>query len=221
MGMGDIDLRHRIAKRAAQEIEDGMIVNLGIGIPTLAAEYIPAHYEVWLHAENGIMGAGASPARGDEDPNLCNAGGFPITLTKGGSYMDSTTAFGIIRKGMLDMTILGALEVSSQGDLANWIVPGKRVPGMGGAIELAQKAKKVVVVMSHLDKHGQSKIKAACTLPLTAKSCVDLIITDMAVIEVKSQLLILREVMPPFQPEDVMRATEAPLILAPDVKSVV
>lgn len=117
MGMGDIDLRHRIAKRAAQEIEDGMIVNLGIGIPTLAAEYIPPHYEVWLHAENGIMGAGASPARGEEDPNLCNAGGFPITLTKGGSYMDSTTAFGIIRKGMLDMTILGALEVSSQGIL--------------------------------------------------------------------------------------------------------
>lgn len=135
--------------------------------------------------------------------------------------MDSTTAFGIIRKGMLDMTILGALEVSSQGDLANWIVPGKRVPGMGGAIELAQKAKKVVVVMSHLDKHGESKVKSACTLPLTAKSCVDLIITDMAVIEVKSQLLILREVMPPYQPEDVIRATEAPLILAPDVKSVV
>lgn len=119
------------------------------------------------------------------------------------------------------MTILGALEVSSQGDLANWIVPGKRVPGMGGAIELAQKAKKVVVVMSHLDKHGESKVKSACTLPLTAKSCVDLIITDMAVIEVKSQLLILREVMPPYQPEDVIRATEAPLILAPDVKSVV
>lgn len=135
--------------------------------------------------------------------------------------MDSTTAFGIIRKGMLDMTILGALEVSSQGDLANWIVPGKRVPGMGGAIELAQKAKKVVVVMSHLDKHGRSKVKSTCTLPLTAKACVDLIITDMAVIEVKSQLLILREVMPPFQPEDVIRATEAPLILAPDVKSVV
>lgn len=135
--------------------------------------------------------------------------------------MDSATAFGIIRKGMLDMTILGALEVSSQGDLANWIVPGKRVPGMGGAIELAQKAKKVVVVMSHLDKHGESKVKSACTLPLTAKSCVDLIMTDMAVIEVKSQLLILREVMPPYQPEDVIRATEAPLILAPDVKSVV
>ncbi|BBP87616.1 hypothetical protein BsIDN1_12340 [Bacillus safensis] len=142
MGMGDIDLRHRIAKRAAQENEDGMIVNLGIGIPTLAAEYIPAHYEVWLHAENGIMGAGGSPVQGEEDPNLCNAGGFPITLTKGGSYMDSTTAFGIIRKGMLDMTILGALEVSSHGDLANWIVPGKRVPGMGGAIELAQKSEK-------------------------------------------------------------------------------
>ncbi|WP_322000445.1 3-oxoacid CoA-transferase subunit B [Bacillus pumilus] len=221
MGMGDNDIRHRIAKRAAQEIEDGMIVNLGIGIPTLAADYIPAHYNVWLHAENGIMGAGASPAQGEEDSNLCNAGGFPITLTKGGSYMDTTTAFGIIRKGMLDMTILGALEVSSQGDLANWIVPGKRVPGMGGAIELAQKAKKVVVVMSHLDKHGESKVKSACTLPLTAKSCVDLIITDMAVIEVKSQLLILREVMPPYQPEDVIRATEAPLILAPDVKSVV
>ncbi|MGE6631631.1 3-oxoacid CoA-transferase subunit B [Bacillus sp. NPDC077027] len=221
MGMGEVDVRHRIAKRAAQEIQDGMIVNLGIGIPTLAAEYIPEHLNVWLHAENGIMGAGSSPQIGEEDPHLCNAGGFPITLNKGGSYMDSTTAFGIIRKGLLDMTILGALEVSSQGDLANWIVPGKRVPGMGGAIELAQKAKKVIVVMSHLDKYGQSKVKSTCTLPLTAKACVNLIITDMAVIEVESNILTLREVMPPFQPEDVIRSTEAPLIVSPDVKLVV
>ncbi|MGO4888415.1 3-oxoacid CoA-transferase subunit B [Anaerobacillus sp. MEB173] len=218
MGMG-VEVRHRIAKRAAQEINDGMIVNLGIGIPTLVADHLPSSMNVMFHAENGILGTGPSPSKGSEDANLCNAGGYPITIVTGASYFDSAIAFGIIRRGLLDVTILGALEVSESGDLANWIVPGKRVPGMGGAIELAQKAKKVIVLMNHLDRYGKSKITRECQLPLTAKACVDLIITDMAVIEVTQTGLVLKEVMPPYSVDEVVAATEAPLHLAPEIKT--
>jgi acetate CoA/acetoacetate CoA-transferase beta subunit len=210
MGMA-VDVRNRIAKRAAKEIHDGLIVNLGIGIPTLVADHIPQDIHVLFHAENGVLGTGPSPEPGQEDPALCNAGGFPITTVMGASYFDSATAFGMIRKGYIDITILGALEVSEKGDLANWIVPGKRVPGMGGAMELAQKAKKVIVLMNHVNKQGESKILKACTLPLTARQSVDLIITDMAVMEVTEEGLVLKEVMAPYTVDDVIRNTEATL----------
>ncbi|MCK2017389.1 3-oxoacid CoA-transferase subunit B [Peribacillus frigoritolerans] len=210
MGMA-VDVRNRIAKRAAKEIHDGLIVNLGIGIPTLVADHIPQDISVLFHAENGVLGTGPSPDPGKEDPALCNAGGFPITTVMGASYFDSATAFGMIRKGYIDITILGALEVSEKGDLANWIVPGKRVPGMGGAMELAQKAKKVIVLMNHVNKQGESKILKTCTLPLTARKSVDLIITDMAVMEVTEEGLVLKEVMAPYTVDDVLRNTEASL----------
>lgn len=206
-----VDVRNRIAKRAAKEIHDGLIVNLGIGIPTLVADHIPQDIHVLFHAENGVLGTGPSPEPGKEDPALCNAGGFPITTVMGASYFDSATAFGMIRKGYIDITILGALEVSEKGDLANWIVPGKRVPGMGGAMELAQKAKKVIVLMNHVNKQGESKILKTCTLPLTARKSVDLIITDMAVMEVTGEGLVLKEVMAPYTVDDVIRNTEATL----------
>lgn len=206
-----VDVRNRIAKRAAKEIHDGLIVNLGIGIPTLVADHIPQDIHVLFHAENGVLGTGPSPDPGKEDPALCNAGGFPITTVMGASYFDSATAFGMIRKGYIDITILGALEVSEKGDLANWIVPGKRVPGMGGAMELAQKAKKVIVLMNHVNKQGESKILKTCTLPLTARKSVDLIITDMAVMEVTEEGLVLKEVMAPYTVDDVLRNTEATL----------
>ncbi|MBD8589734.1 CoA transferase subunit B [Peribacillus simplex] len=210
MGMA-VDVRNRIAKRAAKEIHDGLIVNLGIGIPTLVADHILQDIHVLFHAENGVLGTGPSPDPGKEDPALCNAGGFPITTVMGASYFDSATAFGMIRKGYIDITILGALEVSEKGDLANWIVPGKRVPGMGGAMELAQKAKKVIVLMNHVNKQGESKILKTCTLPLTARKSVDLIITDMAVMEVTEEGLVLKEVMAPYTVDDVIRNTEASL----------
>ncbi len=210
MGMA-VDVRNLIAKRAAKEIHDGLIVNLGIGIPTLVADHIPQDIHVLFHAENGVLGTGPSPDPGKEDPALCNAGGFPITTVMGASYFDSATAFGMIRKGYIDITILGALEVSEKGDLANWIVPGKRVPGMGGAMELAQKAKKVIVLMNHVNKQGESKILKTCTLPLTARKSVDLIITDMAVMEVTEEGLVLKEVMAPYTVDDVLRNTEATL----------
>ncbi|MEJ9230378.1 3-oxoacid CoA-transferase subunit B [Peribacillus butanolivorans] len=219
MGMG-VDVRNRIAKRAAKEIHDGLIVNLGIGIPTLVADHLPQDIHVLFHAENGVLGTGPSPNQGEEDPALCNAGGFPITSVMGASYFDSATAFGMIRRGYIDITILGALEVSETGDLANWIVPGKLVPGMGGAMELAQKAKKVIVLMNHVNKQGESKILKKCTLPLTARHSVDLIITDMAVMEVTKEGLVLKEVMAPYTVDDVIANTEASLKIGATVNSI-
>lgn len=213
-----IKVRERIAKRAAQEIKDGMVVNLGIGMPTLVANYIPDNMKIMFHAENGILGTGPAPVKGEEDKNLCNAGGIPTTVVSGASYFDSTIAFNIIRRGLLDVTILGAFEVSQFGDLANWIVPEKIVSGMGGAIELAQKAKKVIVIMNHTDKKGNSKIVKECSLPLTAKRCVDIIITDMAVIEVSENGLHVIEIMDPFTIEEVVQATEAPLLISEAVQ---
>ncbi|MFN7249818.1 MAG: 3-oxoacid CoA-transferase subunit B [Anaerobacillus sp.] len=207
MGMG-INSRERIARRAAKEIKTGMTVNLGIGIPTLVANYLPADMNVMFHAENGILGTGPSPLKGEEDENLCNAGGYPITIVPGGSYFDSATAFGIIRRGLVDVTILGALEVSETGDLANWIVPGKKVPGMGGAIELAQKSKKVIVLINHVNKDGSPKILKTCSLPLTAPKCVDLIITDMAVFEVTMDGLLLKEIFDPYTILDIRKNTD-------------
>jgi acetate CoA/acetoacetate CoA-transferase beta subunit len=213
VGMGE-EVRNRIAKRAAKELKNGMIVNLGIGIPTRVADFIPEGIDVVFHAENGILGAGPSPAEGEEDAFLCNAGGYPVTTVEGASYCDSAIAFAMIRRGRLDLTILGAFEVSERGDLANWLVPGGRVSGIGGAMELAQKAKKVIVLMNHVNQHGESKIRKQCTLPLTAPACVNLIITDMAVMEVSESGLILKEIMSPYTVEDVVRHTEAELRIA-------
>lgn len=217
MGVG-MSVRDMIAKRAAQEIKDGMIVNLGIGMPTLVADYISNDADVMFHAENGVLGTGHTPEKGKENENLCNAGGMPVTTVPGASYFDSTYAFSIIRRGLLDLTVLGAFEVSEQGDLANWIVPQKIVSGMGGAIELAQKARKVIIIMNHVGKKGDAKIVSECSLPLTAKRCVDLIITDMAVIEVTKKGLNLIEVMNSYTVNDVIKATEATLIISEDLK---
>lgn len=206
MGMG-IDIRNRMAKRASEEIQNGMVVNLGIGIPSLVPNHLPSHLNVMFHAENGIVGMGQSPELGSEDENLCNAGGFPVTIRDGASYCDSAVAFGMIRRGRIDVTILGALQVSQYGDLANWIVPGKKVPGMGGAMELAQKAKKVIVVMNHFDKNGSSKIVSRCTLPLTSAKCVDMIITELGVFEVTTTGLVLTEVFLPNTIKEVTKLT--------------
>jgi acetate CoA/acetoacetate CoA-transferase beta subunit len=217
MGMG-IDIRNRMAKRASEEIQNGMVVNLGIGIPSLVPNHLPNHLNVMFHAENGILGMGESPEPGDEDENLCNAGGFPVTIRNGASYCDSAVAFGMIRRGRIDVTILGALQVSQHGDLANWIVPGKKVPGMGGAMELAQKAKKVIVVMNHFDKKGCSKIVSNCTLPLTSAKCVDMIITELGVFEVTSAGLVLKEVFTPNTTEKVLNETGCEVKVAKSIR---
>lgn len=216
MGMG-VDIRNRIARRASQEIEAGMIVNLGIGIPSLVPNHLSATIQVMFHAENGVLGMGPSPLKGEEDAMLCNAGGFPVTIVPGASYFDSAAAFGMIRAGYLDITILGGLEVSMAGDLANWVIPGKRVPGIGGGMELAEKAKKVIVLMSHTNKNGDPKILEVCTLPLTARKCVHTIITDMAVIEVSATGLVLKEVMAPYTVQEVIAKTGAPLQVSEDI----
>lgn len=217
MGMG-VDVRNRIAKRAAAEIQNGMVVNLGIGIPSLVPNHLPSEIKVMFHAENGITGMGQSPELGEEDENLCNAGGFPVTVVEGASYCDSAIAFGMIRRGKVDITILGSLQVSEKGDLANWIVPGKKIPGMGGAMELAQKAKKVIVLMNHVDKNGKSKIVQTCTLPLTSAGCVDLIITEMAVFQVQEEGLVLIEIFAPYTIEEIKRQTDCDFSVSKNLK---
>jgi acetate CoA/acetoacetate CoA-transferase beta subunit len=219
MGMG-IEIRNQLAKRASEEIQNGMVVNLGIGIPSLVPNHLPNHLNVMFHAENGIVGMGQSPELGEEDENLCNAGGFPVTIRKGASYCDSAVAFGMIRRGRIDVTILGALQVSQYGDLANWIVPGKKVPGMGGAMELAQKAKKVIVVMNHFDKNGSSKIVSQCTLPLTSAKCVDMIITELGVFEVTTTGLVLTEVFLPHTIQEVMSVTGCEMKIAESIRQI-
>jgi len=210
-------VRERMAKRAARELEHGMIVNLGIGIPSLVPNFLPKDIHVMFHAENGILGMGKTPKKGEEDPYLCNAAGHPVTINEGASYFDSATAFAMIRKGLIDVTMLGALQVSATGDLANWMVPGKRIPGIGGGMELAEKTKRVIVLMNHMNKDGKSKIVKECTLPLTAKRCVNLIITDMAVFEVTEEGLVLKELMKPYEIVDVKKHTDAPFIVSETV----
>lgn len=217
MGMG-IETRQKIAARAAAEIKNGMVVNLGIGIPSFVPDYLPPDVHVMFHAENGIVGIGPSPPRGEEDENVCNAGGLPVTAVEGSAFCDSATAFAVIRRGLIDMTILGGLQVSEKGDLANWIVPGKKIPGMGGAMELAQKAKKVIVLMSHLTNDKQAKIVKNCSLPLTAVECVDLIITDMAVFQVNSSRLQLIELFSPYTVEEVRLKTECDFSVSDSLK---
>ena len=213
-------IREVIAKRAAKELHDGDVVNLGIGIPTMIPNYLPEGVTVTLQSENGAMGMGPTPAAGEEDKNLINAGGGYITLLPGGSTFDSATSFAIIRGGHVNVSFLGALQVDEHGDLANWIIPGKMAPGMGGAMDLVVGAKKVILTMEHTQK-GTPKILKKCTLPLTASGQVNMIITEMGVMEITPEGIVLTEIHPEFTVEDVQAATEATLIISPNLKSMV
>lgn len=210
--------KERIAKRVAQEFSDGEYVNLGIGIPTLVADYLPEGIEMIVQSKNGFLGVGPTPESGMEEQNLANAGGMPITLIKGAASFDSTLSFGIIRGGHLSSTVLGALEVDEEGNLANWIIPGKKVPGMGGAMDLVVGAKKVIIAMEHT-ANGKPKILKKCTLPLTAAKEVDLIVTELAVIQVTSKGLELTEIASNTTVETVQRLTEAQLIISSNLKT--
>lgn len=210
--------REIIAKRVAKELKDGDVVNLGIGMPTLVANYVPEDIDITLQSENGFVGIGPAPSEENIDKDLINAGGQSVTVRKGGAFFDSSMSFGIIRGGHVDVTVLGALQVDEEGNLANWMIPGKMVPGMGGAMDLVVGAKKVIVAMEHTAK-GKAKILKKCNLPLTAKAQVDLIITEMGVMEVTEKGLILKEISPEFTLEDIIAATEANLIIDSELKT--
>jgi 3-oxoacid CoA-transferase subunit B len=203
------DTRSTIVKRAVQEIQDGMNVNLGIGIPTLIANEIPSEYNVLLQSENGLLGIGPYPVEGTEDSDLINAGKETVTAVPGASYFDSAESFAMIRGGHIDLAILGGMEVSQTGDLANWMIPGKMVKGMGGAMDLVNGAKRVVVIMEHVNKNGESKVKKECTLPLTGKEVVHRLITDMAVFDFTPEGMVLVETQDGVSVEEVQEKTEA------------
>ena len=210
-----MDAKTLIARRVAQEIRPGMLVNLGIGLPSLVASFVPAQAGVFFQAENGVIGLGARPPEGMEDPHLTDAGGGFVTAVPGAASIDSAMSFGLIRGGHLDMTVLGGLQVDELGHLANWKVPGKMVPGMGGAMDLVTGAAKVIVAMQHVAK-GESKIVVRCTLPLTSLRRVDLIVTELAVIEPSDEGLILRERAPGVSVEEIQKASLAQMII-PDL----
>jgi acetate CoA/acetoacetate CoA-transferase beta subunit len=211
-----MDKKEFIARRVANELKDGDVVNLGIGLPTMVANHVPSNMNVYFQSENGFLGLGPAPEEGKEDPYIVNAGAQCVTILPGGIFFDSATSFGIIRGGHVDMTVLGALQVDEKGNLANWMIPGKMVPGMGGAMDLVTGAKKVIIAMEHTVK-GNHKILKECNLPLTAAGQVDLIITEMGVMEVTEKGLLLTEINPEFTVEEVQAATEATLIIAEDL----
>ncbi|WP_046175891.1 3-oxoacid CoA-transferase subunit B [Domibacillus indicus] len=214
------DKRIAIVKRAVKEIQDGMNVNLGIGMPTLVANEIPADFNVLLQSENGLLGIGPYPVEGKEDPDLINAGKETITTMPGSSFFDSAESFAMIRGGHIDLAILGGMEVSETADLANWMIPGKMVKGMGGAMDLVNGAKRVVVIMEHVNKHGESKIKKECSLPLTGQGVVHRLITDLAVFDFTDKGMMLIETMEGITIEEVKEKTAASFTVAPEFAEV-
>lgn len=213
--------KEQIAKRISREVKDGMYVNLGIGIPTLVANYVPDDISVEFQSENGVLGMGPFPFEGEEDADLINAGKQTITILPGGSFFDSAFSFGMIRSQKVDLTILGAMEVSEKGDIANWKIPGKMVKGMGGAMDLVASAENIIVAMMHVNKAGESKILKNCTLPLTGVNCVKKIVTELAVMEVTPSGIRLLERAPGVTIEDIIRATEAQLIIDREVPEMI
>lgn len=210
--------RNQIAKRIAQEVQDGFVVNLGIGIPTLVANYVPKGMFVMFQSENGLLGMGPFPEKDKVDPDLINAGKQTVTALPGASFFNSADSFAMIRGGHVDLTVLGAMEVDQTGNIANWMVPGKLVKGMGGAMDLVAGARRVIVAMQHRDKAGNSKILKKCTLPLTGEKCIHRVVTDMAVLELGAKGFILKEFAPGLSVDEVKSATAADLIVDPEVK---
>jgi 3-oxoacid CoA-transferase subunit B len=210
--------REQIAKRIAQEVQDGYTVNLGIGIPTLVANYISAEKSVMLQSENGLLGMGPFPTEENIDADLINAGKQTITTASGASFFSSADSFAMIRGGHIDMTVLGAMEVDEMGNIANWMVPGRMIKGMGGAMDLVAGAKNVIVAMQHADREGNSKLRSKCTLPLTGVRCIKKIVSDYGVIEITDQGFVLLEYAPDMTAEQVMKATEGKMTLHPECK---
>lgn len=209
--------KNGIAKRIAQELQDGYYVNLGIGIPTLVANFVPEGVEVILQSENGLLGIGPFPEKGKADPDLINAGKQTVTTIKGSAFFDSSLSFAMIRGGHVDLTVLGAFEISEQGDIASWKIPGKMVKGMGGAMDLVAAAKNIIVATTHIDRNGNPKLLKACTLPLTGVSCVKKIVSDLAVIEVTDKGFKLLERAPGVSVEEIVEKTGAPLLVEGDI----